>query len=57
MTAITDVAKTITTVGGAYAAPTPITIGLAAKQLWDDYQHAKGAFKTWKANRDKRLGR
>merc|ERR1712156_619071 len=44
MTAVGDVAKTV------------VTVGLAAKQLWDDYQHAKGAFKTWKANRDKRLG-
>merc|ERR1712156_1093018 len=57
MTAVGDVAKTVVTVGGAVAAPSPVTIGLAAKQLWDDYQHAKGAFKTWKANRDKRLGR
>ena len=57
MTAVGDIAKTVVTVGGAVAAPSPVTIGLAAKQLWDDYQHAKGAFKTWKANRDKRLGK
>merc|ERR1712060_342206 len=36
----------IMTAVGAIAAPSPVTIGLAAKQLWDDYQHAKGAFKT-----------
>ena len=57
MTAVGDIAKTAVTVGGAIAAPSPVTIGLAAKQLWDDYQHAKGAFKTWKTNRDKRLGK
>merc|ERR1712060_538662 len=43
MTAVGDIAKS------------PVTVGLAANQLWDDYQHAKGAFKTWKTNRDKRL--
>ena len=57
MKAVTDVAATITKVGAAWAAPSPVTIALAAKQLWDDYQHAKGAFQTWKKNRDKRLGR
>ena len=57
MQAVTDVAATITKVGAAWAAPSPVTIALAAKQLWDDYQHAKGAFQTWKKNRDKRLGR
>ena len=57
MKAITDVAATVTKVGAAVAAPNPVTIALAAKQLWDDYQHAKGAFATWKKNRDKRLGK
>ena len=57
MKAVTDVAATITKVSAAWAAPNPVTIALAAKQLWDDYQHAKGAFQTWKKNRDKRLGR
>jgi len=46
MTAINDVVKTITAVSGAVAAPSAATIGLAAKQLWDDYQFAKGFFKT-----------
>ena len=57
MKAVTDVAATVTKVGAAFAAPNPVTIALAAKQLWDDYQHAKGAFQTWKKNRDKRLGK
>ena len=57
MTAIGEVAKTVKAVGGVLAGPDPVTIGIAAKQLWDDYQNAKGFFKNWQANRNKRLGK
>ena len=55
--AIADVTKTVAAVGGAYAAPTPATIGFAAKEIYGDFQKAKGFFKKWKKNKNKRLKR
>ena len=57
MKAVEATAKTVTAVGKAADAPSFTTIAAAAKQLWDDYQGAKGFFKNWQANRNKRLGR
>merc|ERR1712045_593184 len=57
MNAVEATAKTVTAVGKAADAPSFTTIAAAAKQLWDDYQGAKGFFKNWQANRNKRLGR
>ena len=53
MTVIADVAGTAMKAGAMIAAPNPITIGLFAKQIWDDYQHAKQAVNWTKANMKK----
>ena len=53
MTVIADVAGTALKGGAMIAAPSPITIGLFAKQIWDDYQHAKQAVNWTKANMKK----
>ena len=53
MTVIADVAGTAMKAGAMIAAPNPITIGLFAKQIWDDYQHAKQAVAWTKANMKK----
>ena len=44
MKAVEATAKTISAVGKAADAPSFVTIAAAGKQLWDDYQGAKGFF-------------
>ena len=57
MTAIVEVSKTVTAVGGAVAAPNPYTILMASKQLWEDYKRASGAFKNYQKNKAARLAK
>ena len=51
MTAIGHVAATALKTGAVIAAPNPITVGMLAKQLWDDYQAMKQAGTWYKANK------
>ena len=53
MEVIGNVAKTGAFGLAAFAAPSPITIGIFAKQIWDDYQALKKAGAWYQANKKK----